>query len=181
MRVRLELQLAEPGSAGAADRDDIAYDNHDIDDGLRRAAHADMLEVPLVGAAGSGAARYPDVASAASAELVRHQIGYMVADLLAETAAARGDRPPAPTTCAGGPPLAGFSAEPGGEAGAEALPLRADVRRAAGAADPAARAGGDRQLFAAYRSDPASCPRSGGRGLGRGDRGCARSATISRA
>jgi hypothetical protein len=34
----------------------------------------------------------------------------------------------------------------------------------------AARAGGDRQLFAAYRSDPACCPRHGGRRRGRGDR-----------
>ncbi|HEX7872795.1 MAG TPA: deoxyguanosinetriphosphate triphosphohydrolase [Sphingobium sp.] len=78
----LEAQLA-------AIADDIAYDNHDIDDGLR----ADMLtldellSVPLVKTCWDRVrARYPDVPQdRLLRELVREQIGVMANDLIAST------------------------------------------------------------------------------------------------
>lgn len=73
----------------AALSDDIAYDNHDIDDGLR-AGFLDLDELlahPFV--ADHWAAverRYPGVPRERQlAELIRSQIGFMVNDLLAET------------------------------------------------------------------------------------------------
>ena len=78
----LEAQVA-----GIAD--DIAYDNHDIDDGLRAGLLTldQLLEVPLVARGWAAAqARYPDVAAERlMGELVRGQIGMMVNDLIDET------------------------------------------------------------------------------------------------
>ena len=73
----------------AAIADDIAYDNHDIDDGLRAGLLTleQLLEVPVV-ARGWDAVRkrFPDVPAARLvSELVRSQIGAMVRDLLTET------------------------------------------------------------------------------------------------
>ena len=75
----------------AAIADDIAYDNHDIDDGLRAGLLTleQLLEVPVV-ARGWDAVRrrFPDVPAARLvSELVRSQIGAMVRDLLTETRA----------------------------------------------------------------------------------------------
>ncbi|WP_425228290.1 deoxyguanosinetriphosphate triphosphohydrolase [Sphingomonas sp.] len=83
----------------AAIADDIAYDNHDIDDGLRAGLLGldQLMAVPLVARGWAAVqARYPGVASDRLArELVRAQIGTMVNDLLGEThsrlAAARPD------------------------------------------------------------------------------------------
>ena len=73
----------------AAIADDIAYDNHDIDDGLRAGLLTleQLMEVRFVRDAWSGVkARYPDVDDGRLVrELVRNQIGLMVNDLLAET------------------------------------------------------------------------------------------------
>jgi dGTPase len=73
----------------AALADDIAYDNHDIDDGLRAGLFTleELLEVPPVACAWDAVrARYPGVAeSRLVPELVREQIGLMVNDLLDET------------------------------------------------------------------------------------------------
>jgi dGTPase len=73
----------------AAVADDIAYDNHDIDDGLRAGLFAieDLLEVPFVARRWKQVlARHPGVETARlAAELIRDQIGDMVADVLAET------------------------------------------------------------------------------------------------
>ena len=88
------LQLASWPSLEAqvaAIADDIAYDNHDIDDGLRAGLLTldQLMAVPLV-AAGWGVvrARHPDAAPDRLArELVRAQIGTMVNDLLTETRA----------------------------------------------------------------------------------------------
>jgi dGTPase len=74
----------------AAVADDIAYDNHDVDDGLRAELFTldDLLGVPLVARCWDEVrARFPEVpAERLLPELVRHQIGLMVNDLLVETA-----------------------------------------------------------------------------------------------
>jgi dGTPase len=73
----------------AAVSDDIAYDNHHVDDGLRAGLFAldDLLAVPLVARSWDQVrARFPDVAQARlMPELVRHQIGLMANDVLVET------------------------------------------------------------------------------------------------
>ena len=78
----LEAQLA-------AVSDDIAYDNHDIDDGLRAGLLTldQLLSVPLVKSCWDGVrARYSDVPQdRLLRELVRQQIGVMANDLIAAT------------------------------------------------------------------------------------------------
>jgi dGTPase len=73
----------------AAIADDIAYDNHDIDDGLRAGLFTldALLEVRLIATMWEQVrARYPDLAEARLIpELVRDQIGLMVNDVLEET------------------------------------------------------------------------------------------------
>lgn len=73
----------------AAVADDIAYDNHDIDDGLRAGllTRDQILSVPLVARGWREAAqRYPEIGERRLlAELVRSQIGLMVNDLIVET------------------------------------------------------------------------------------------------
>ena len=73
----------------AALADDIAYNNHDIDDGLRAGlfAVADLAEVPLVGPMfRSVADRYPAIEEPRLIhELIRRVIDHMVGDLIAET------------------------------------------------------------------------------------------------
>ncbi len=73
----------------AAIADDIAYDNHDIDDGLRAGLLSldQILAVPIVARIWRDVqARFPGVATdRLIGELIRAQIGEMVADLIAET------------------------------------------------------------------------------------------------
>lgn len=73
----------------AAIADDIAYDNHDIDDGLRAGLldRDELLAEPLVADNwASVCRRYPDVPhDRLLPELVRSQIGAMVNDVLVET------------------------------------------------------------------------------------------------
>jgi dGTPase len=73
----------------AALADDIAYDNHDIDDGLRAGLVSidQMCDVPWVATNWRAVqARWPGHAPGALVgELIRDQIGAMVADLLAES------------------------------------------------------------------------------------------------
>ncbi|MCB2101851.1 MAG: deoxyguanosinetriphosphate triphosphohydrolase [Rhodobacterales bacterium] len=73
----------------AALADDVAYNNHDIDDGLRAGLFtiADLADVPLVGPMFAQVRRtYPDLDdSRLIHEAVRRLIGAMVEDLLAET------------------------------------------------------------------------------------------------
>jgi len=73
----------------AALSDDIAYNNHDIDDGLRAGLFsiADLADVPLVGPVFAEVKRdFPDIdASLHIHEAVRRLIGLMVGDLIAET------------------------------------------------------------------------------------------------
>ncbi|PCD03666.1 deoxyguanosinetriphosphate triphosphohydrolase [Sphingomonas spermidinifaciens] len=75
----------------AALADDIAYDNHDIDDGLRAGLLSldAILAVPMIAAGWDAVrARFPDCApDRLVGELVRSQIGAMVNDLIASTRA----------------------------------------------------------------------------------------------
>lgn len=87
-----DLELATHAGAEAqiaSLADDIAYNNHDIDDGLRAGLFGidDLAEVPLVGGMfASVRARYPDIENSRLVhESVRRLIGLMVDDLIAET------------------------------------------------------------------------------------------------
>ena len=101
----------------AALADDIAYDNHDIDDGLRAGLLSveELLEVPFVAAAWAAVrARYPDLPEARlTSELVRDQIGIMANDLLGETRRriAESGVDSAEDVRAAGGALVGFSSE----------------------------------------------------------------------
>jgi dGTPase len=97
-----DLELATfPGAEAqvAALADDIAYNNHDIDDGLRAGLFTveELSDVPLVGPVfGEVRRRYPDLeASRLIHETVRRLIGHMVADLVAETGRRLADARPA--------------------------------------------------------------------------------------
>lgn len=73
----------------AAIADDIAYDNHDVDDGLRAGLldFDDLLTQPFIRAGWDDVlTRFPGIAhKKLRAELIRHQIGAMVQDVIAET------------------------------------------------------------------------------------------------
>jgi dGTPase len=73
----------------AAISDDIAYDNHDIDDGLRAGLLDidELLQLPLIRRLWDAiGARYPDLSTEKRQRaLVRDMIGHMVGDVLAET------------------------------------------------------------------------------------------------
>ncbi|MFL6776910.1 MAG: deoxyguanosinetriphosphate triphosphohydrolase [Sphingomicrobium sp.] len=99
----------------AAISDDIAYDNHDIDDGLRAGLLDldELLTLPLVKRLWDAIAdRHPGLSTERRQRaLVRDMIGYMVGDVLAETE--RRVREAGVTSIAGvrgaGRPLSGFS------------------------------------------------------------------------
>ena len=89
-RHKLELDtFAGPEAQIAALADDIAYNNHDIDDGLRAGlfAVADLAAVPLVGPVFDEVARrYPGLdESRLIHEAIRRVIDRMVRDLVGET------------------------------------------------------------------------------------------------
>lgn len=81
--------FAGPEAQVAALADDIAYNNHDLDDGLRAGLFAidDLADVPLVGPLfAQVAAEHPGAdASLRIHEVVRRMIGLMIADLVEET------------------------------------------------------------------------------------------------
>jgi len=75
----------------AALSDDIAYNNHDVDDGWEAGLFGlrELLDVPLIGPVlASVGADYPDLDDRLTRiEAVRRMIGAMVGDVIAETAA----------------------------------------------------------------------------------------------
>jgi dGTPase len=101
----------------AALADDIAYDNHDIDDGLRAGLLDldELLAQPMAAASWAAAeARWPGCSrDALKRELVREGIGRMVTDLLAESRRRLDEAAPGSVEAvrAGPGPLIGFSAE----------------------------------------------------------------------
>jgi dGTPase len=149
----------------AALADDIAYDNHDVDDGLRAGLFTldELLEVPFAARSWTAVeARHPGTERRRLiAEMVRDQIGLMVNDLLEETrrrVAEASAASPADVRAAGRP-LAGFSPEMAADERSlkrflyarmyDAPPVRAiknEARRVLAG------------LFAAYRTNPALLP-----------------------
>ena len=112
-----DLQLASyagPEAQVAALADDIAYNAHDIDDGLRAGLFGviDLGDVPLAGEALSEVLRtYPDIEKQRLVhETVRRVISRMIADVLAETARRAAKLKPASADAvrALGQPLVGF-------------------------------------------------------------------------
>ena len=149
----------------AALSDDIAYNNHDIDDGLRAGlfAIADLEPVPLVGPVFAGVAeRYPGLEdSRLIGESIRRLIDRMVEDLVAETTA-RIDaaRPASAEEVRGlGRPLAAFSAEMASHDRSLKAFLKARMyrhERVTARTDRAARV--VRELFELFLSQPQHLP-----------------------
>jgi len=155
----------------AAISDDIAYDNHDIDDGLRAGLLDidELVELPIVARLWSAIGeRHPGLSPEKQQRaLVRDMIGYMVGDVLAETR--RRVREAKVETIddvrAAGRPLAGFSSALAAEERelkrflyerlyglSELQPVRQEAERVVAG------------LAAAYRADPGLMPESWQRG-----------------
>ena len=147
----------------AAIADDIAYDNHDIDDGIRAGLFtlAELLEVPLVAQAWAAVReRHTGIAEARLVpELVRDLIGRMVNDVLAETVRRAEDYGSIEEVRAAGRQLAGFSAALAAQERQLKTFLHARMYDAPDV--KAVRVEAQRilaELFAAYRADPALLP-----------------------
>ena len=149
----------------AALADDIAYDNHDIDDGVRSGLLTcdQIAEVPLVKRGWAAArARFPDLpAERLLGEVIRGQIGAMVNDLIAET---RRRVEESGVECvedvrAAGRPLAAFSEQMAGEERALKRFMYANLYHHPRQLEAAAAANRIvAGLFAAYRDDARRLP-----------------------
>ena len=115
-----DLELDTYASAEAqiaAVSDDVAYNNHDIDDGLRAGLFTvgDIREVDFVGRTFAEVeAKYPDLDFSRTVhEVVRRTIGMMVEDILAESRTRLSDAKPQTVDDVRGfgEPLIGFSGE----------------------------------------------------------------------
>ncbi len=149
----------------AALADDIAYDNHDIDDGIRAGLLTldQLLAVPMVVRGWDAVcARFDDCPrERLVGELVRSQIGEMVGDLIAETRTAIGASGVGSVedVRAAGACLVRFSTAMRDEERALKRFMYANLYhhpRQLAAADTAHRIVA--QLFAAYRDDPRAMP-----------------------
>jgi dGTPase len=149
----------------AAVADDIAYDNHDIDDGIRAGLLdlEELIEVPIVRAHWNAIEqRHPGLSNEKKLRaLVRDQIGTMVGDLIQETrrrTEAAGVKD-SDDVRAAGRQLAGFSDDLAGEERAlkrflydrlynapELVPVRVEAQRVVAG------------LFQAYRDQPGLLP-----------------------
>ena len=149
----------------AAIADDIAYDNHDIDDGLRAGLLTldQLMEVPMIAEGWRAVeAKFPGVEpKRLIGELTRSQIGAMVNDLVAETRAriSESNVQSVGDVRAAGRCLAGFSdemrdAERGLKRFMYANLYHHPKQLAAADAAQAVVAG----LFGAYAADPALLP-----------------------
>ena len=149
----------------AAISDDIAYDNHDIDDGLRSGilTRDQVLALPFMAARWDEVRRrYPDVPETRLvSELIRQQIGAMVNDVLVETrsriAEAKVSR--VEEVRAAGRSLAGFSDKMHADERALKAFMYANLYhhpRQLAVADLAKTIISG--LFAAYAADPATLP-----------------------
>ena len=157
----------------AAAADDIAYDNHDIDDGVRAGLLKldELVEVPIVRRHWDNIEqRHPGLSPEKKLRaLVRDEIGTMVGDLIAETQ--RRVAEAGVDTCddvrSAGKQLAGFSARLAEEERElkrflyarlynvpELIPVRREAQRVVA------------NLFAAYRDDPKLLPDGWQRGEG---------------
>jgi dGTPase len=149
----------------AAISDDIAYDNHDIDDGLRSGLLLldELVELPIVARLWAEIGkRYPGLPTEKRQRaLVRDMIGTMVGDVLAETRRRVRDRgiETIDEVRSAGRPLAGFSEALAAEERelkrflydrlynlAELVPVRREAQRVVA------------ELAAAYRADPGLLP-----------------------
>ena len=160
----------------AAIADDIAYNTHDIDDGLRAGLLSlEMLEdVPLSGEILKGVRdRYPALDPVRTGhELMRRQITHMVEDVIATAAAniAKLDPQSSDEVHGAGRPMVTFSAE---MAAAEKT-LKAFLYKNLYRADEVMRVRADaeqvvRDLFDAYFADPAIMPEGWREILGRAE------------
>jgi dGTPase len=151
----------------AALADDIAYDNHDLDDGIRAGLFSIeelVAEVPFSAASWTAVtARWPQVAARRRLvpELVRDQIGRMVDDLLAETRRRLAEAQPqsAADVRAAGRPLVALSPALVAETRALKAFLRARMYRhprVAALRDPSQLVVAG--LFEALHADPAAMP-----------------------
>ncbi len=156
---------AGPEAQVAALADDIAYDNHDIDDGVRAGLLTldQVLDDPLVRSNWDRVRqRYPDVPeSRLLGELVREQIGCMVNDLLAESRCRLEEAAPGcvEDVRAAGRALIGFSDEMAAREKALTRFMYANLYHHPQQLEIAGRmAGVVSGLAEAYRHDPALLP-----------------------
>ena len=158
-------QFASLEAQIAAISDDIAYDNHDIDDGIRAGLLGidQLLDLPFVAQRWEAILdRYPDVPQRRLiGELTREQIGVMVNDVIESTRAriAEGSIKTADDVRNAGVMIGGFSAE----MAARERQLKSFMYEKLyhhptqmAAAEEATKI--VRELIAAYRDDPALLP-----------------------
>jgi dGTPase len=165
---RQDLDLASfagPEAQAAAIADDIAYDAHDIDDGLRAGllSPVGLARTPLIGGILARiAADYPGLAPDRTiAALIRHLISTMIADVVAESRARLDALRPdsADAVRSAGRPTVAFSAAMADADGAIKAMLKANVYRHRQVMDVMDRMeSGLARLFGRYFDDPAAMP-----------------------
>lgn len=164
----LELhQYAGAEAQAAALADDIAYDAHDIDDGLRAGLLDidDLLEIPLTGdLLRSIRQSYPGLArERVTAELIRRMISVMITDVVAEARRRLAELAPASVADvrAAGAPVIAFGKGMAVEERAIKTFLRARLYRHERVMSVMSNAEEvARSIFRHYQGDPAAMPAS---------------------